>query len=347
MEKKNYNFMVKVTTLCPGNCKCCKNRLSEFKKIDYDKVYFDINNFKKLCNAIKNIGGTYIALSGGEPTIVQNLDEFISVAHNAGLATRINTSGFFIDEEKVKKWLDLGLDQIVLSIYGVDENTVNETRGNGEIFKRSLRALQVLSELKLKYNFIFIVQSVMMNDNYNQIDKILDLALKSHADKFWPSYLEDAINLPEARLSEEQVESFIKDIKPKMNRVLKNNNLDKQKNMQSLDDIYKENYSDYIYHSEDFKCYHIGNHISFFPDGRIDPCCGFEYICDKERIYVDYNKIEEILTTEFMGNLAKRKIEYCKYCPQGLHKEFLLRNNDFNEYDSRESLLQEQKKKYQ
>ena len=88
------------------------------------------------------------------------------------------------------------------SIYGVDENTVNETRGNGEIFKRSLRALQVLSELKLKYNFIFIVQSVMMNDNYNQIDKILDLAIKSHADKFWPSYLEDAINLPEARLSE-------------------------------------------------------------------------------------------------------------------------------------------------
>ena len=31
--QNNYNFMVKVTTLCAGNCKCCKNRLSELKKI--------------------------------------------------------------------------------------------------------------------------------------------------------------------------------------------------------------------------------------------------------------------------------------------------------------------------
>lgn len=260
------------------------------------------------------------------------------MAHNARLATRLNTSGFYINEDKVKRWLDLGLDQIVLSIYGIDEDTVNQTRGNSMIFKKSLKALEVLSELKLKYNFIFIIQSVIMNDNYNQIDKILNLAIKSHADKYWPSYLEDAINLPESRLSINQINDFRECVKPKIKEVLLNNNLNNGNNLQNLEDIYKETYSNYVYHDDNFNCIHKGNHLSFFPDGRIDPCCGFEYICDKERMYIDYNKIESILTTDFMESLSKRKIEYCKYCPQGLHRELLLRDNDFHEYSGKESL---------
>ena len=28
---KNFNFIVKLTTGCPGNCKCCRDRQENFK----------------------------------------------------------------------------------------------------------------------------------------------------------------------------------------------------------------------------------------------------------------------------------------------------------------------------
>ena len=28
---KNFNFIVKLTTSCPGNCKCCRDRQKHFK----------------------------------------------------------------------------------------------------------------------------------------------------------------------------------------------------------------------------------------------------------------------------------------------------------------------------
>ncbi len=330
--------MVKVTTLCPGNCKCCKNRLSEFKKIDTDKVFFQLENFEKVCKAIKNIGGTYIALSGGEPTIVPNLDEFISIAHSYGLTTRINTSGFNITEEKINKWLNSGLDQVVLSIYGTDYDTYTNSRGNETMYQKAFDALKILSKVKEKNNFILIIQTVIMKDNYKQMNDLLKLAIEYKADKFWPSYLEDAINLPDARLTKEDIDYFVSNIKPHMKQTILSNGLNKE-NIENIENIYLQYFEDYIYHKEKFKCRHLGKHLSFYPDGRIDLCCGYEYL-DLPIRYIDYNNIEQILTTEFMSEFKNEQLDYCKYCPQGLHREINLNNINFNEYEGKDCLYE-------
>ena len=335
--KKEYNFMVKLTTLCPGNCKCCKNRLSEFKKIDSNEKFFNINNFENLCRAIKNIGGTYIALSGGEPTIVPNLLDFIKIAKTYGLATRLNTSGFNINKENIREWLDAGLDQIVLSIYGIDFETYSKTRGNASMYKKGYEALKIISEMKEKYNFIFILQTVIMKDNYMQMNDLLNLAINYHADKFWPSYLEDAINLPDVRLTSNEITKFKIEVKPLMKNTLINHQMYSDENANNLKDIYNNDYIDYIYHDLSFRCHHLGKHLSFYPNGRIDLCCGFEYTNNCSR-YIDYNNIESVLTKEFMQQFENEKIEYCKYCPQGLHREINLSGLYFDEYDGKECL---------
>lgn len=335
--QNDYNFMIKLTTLCPGNCKCCKNRLSEFKKIDHDKVYFNIDNFRKLCFAINKIGGKYIAISGGEPTIVPNLTEFIKVAHSYGLSTRINTSGFNITRNRLIEWLDAGLDQIVLSVYGVDFNTYTIARGNELMYKKGFEALKIIKEVKEEYNFIFILQTVIMKDNYRQMNDLLKLAIKCHADKFWPSYLEDAYNLPEARLDSKDVNDFRNNIKKMMVKTLNDNQLNINNNFENLNRIYEEDYINYIYHPNKFICHHPGHHLSFYPDGRIDLCCGFEYI-DGYRQYVDYQGIDKILTVDFMKSFENMSFDYCKYCPQGLHQEINLNEIMFNEYEGRDCL---------
>ena len=220
MMNKDYNFIVKLTTGCPGNCKCCRDRQENFKLKNEKNSIFDIDVFEKICKNIKKLNGSYVCVSGGEPTMVRNIDDYIKIAKKYKLATRINTNGWNVTKENLESWLKNGLDQIVLSIYGLDENSIIETRGNRLIFDKSMRAVEVIKELKKKYKFIFIIQTIIMKENYKQMPQLLNYAIDSDTNLFWPSYLEDAINLPEVRLSCEEINDFKNNIIPKMKEII-------------------------------------------------------------------------------------------------------------------------------
>lgn len=336
---KNYNFIVKVTTGCPGNCKCCRDRQENFKYKSDKKMFFDIEVFKKICNNIKKLGGTYICLSGGEPTMAPNIDEYISIANSYGLATRINTNGWNITKENLEKWLNNGLDQIVLSIYGIDEKSIIETRGNKLIYERSMRALDAIKKLKKKYKFIFIMQTIIMKDTYKEMDKILELAIDSEVNLFWPSYLEDAINLPDIRMTEEEIKDFKNNIIPKMKNIILSKKLHNDltdKLLDSLDKYYNDGIENYIYHDEGFNCHWAGQHFTFYPNGIIDPCPGHEYFKSDYQYKIDYKKIDDFMKIENLQKNSNVCFDYCKYCPQGKHHEISFMDDNFNEHDSKE-----------
>ena len=52
---------------------------------------------------------------------------------------------------------------------------------------------------------------------------------------FWPSYLEDAVNLPDIRMNEKEIEDFKKNIIPEMRRIIAN----KIKNEEIVNNIEK------------------------------------------------------------------------------------------------------------
>ena len=57
----DYNFAIKLTTACPGNCKCCVNRKKNFE-IKKTATLFDIGIFEKIC---KNINIIIMFFSNG------------------------------------------------------------------------------------------------------------------------------------------------------------------------------------------------------------------------------------------------------------------------------------------
>ena len=82
MMNKDYNFIVKLTTGCPGNCKCCRDRQENFKLKNEKNSIFDIDVFEKICKNIKKLNGSYVCVSGGEPTMIRNIDDYIKIAKN-------------------------------------------------------------------------------------------------------------------------------------------------------------------------------------------------------------------------------------------------------------------------
>lgn len=336
----DYNFAIKLTTYCPGNCACCKHRKDNFIHKHDNNNFFNLDTFEKICNCIKKIGGKYIALSGGEPTIVPNLEQYIRLANDKGLSVRLNTSGWGITEEKLNKWLDCGLSQIVLSVYGINPETVDETRGNKLMYQKTREAIKIIYKIRKQRNFIFIMQSVIMKNNYREIPDIFELALENEADMFWPSYLEDAINLDSIRLSSKDIEIFKSRIIPYMKeKVISNKKYNKIKEsiFEDLEKIYNQSYPDYIYHQENnYSCPWPGKHFTFYPNGVIDPCPGHEYFKSEYQWKIDYNNIEDFFTKENISKNTMIQYDYCKYCPQGEHKAINLTCNKFHEHAKKE-----------
>lgn len=334
----DYNFIVKITTNCPGNCKCCCDRQENFKYKNDENVIFDINVFERICNNIRKLGGTYICLSGGEPTIVSNIDEYISIANKYGLATRINTNGWNVSIENLERWLNNGLDQIVLSIYGIDEQTIIKSRGNKLIYERSKRALNAIKTLKQKYNFIFIMQTIIMKDTYKQMDELLKLAIDNGANLFWPSYLEDAINLPDIRMTKSEIYDFKNTIIPKMEKIILSSKFDNNltnRLINSLNKYYNDGIKDFVYHDSNNNCHWMGHHFTFYPNGVIDPCPGHEYFKSNYQYKIDYKYIDEFMKIENLQKNENVCFDYCKYCPQGMHHEISFMDENFNEHDGK------------
>lgn len=324
----NFNFVVKLTTNCPANCKCCSNRKKEiFRKKENNKI-FSISNFDKLCKAIKNAGGSYVCLSGGEPTIVNSINDYFKIAYSYGLSTRINTNGWNITEENLSNWISLGLNQIVLSIYSLNSNITRDIRGNESLQYRALNAANLIGKFRNNNNFEFIIQTVIMRNNYHEMADILELAINNNSDYFWPSYLEDAINLSEIRMEEEHILDFRNKIIPKMKSVIKkysriyNYNIDTLFN--SIDKLYSNSYKNYIYHDNYFQCNWLGKHLTFYPNGFVYPCPGHEYFSSKYQIKLDYSKMDNCAIEQILNKNKMLNINNCKYCPQGVFQDINL-----------------------
>lgn len=328
---KDYNFIIKLTTSCPGNCKCCVNRQKSFLT-KTNNQFFDIDTLKIVCENTKKIGGTYICFSGGEPTMVPNLDEYIKVVHNYGLASRLNTNGWELTRESLTKYLENGLDQVVISVYGVTRDVVTNTRGNPLLFERTNSACNLLKEMKEKYKFILILQTIIMRDNYLFLPEILSKAIEMNADFFWPSYLEDAKNLPEVRMESKDIDGFCKNIKPKLKEVLKKNGYEYL--IDNVNKLYDKKYIDYIYHDKDYRCPLLGRHLTFYPNGVTDPCPGHEYFSsDAQKNYNDIG-IENIISKKNLSDNKEYSFEYCQFCPQGEHVGFCFHNEEIDEHST-------------
>lgn len=331
------NYIVKVTLNCPARCECCTNRQKQFRR-NNGKHTFNISDFEKVCSYIKSHGGEYVSLSGGEPTMVADISDYISIAHGVGLATRINTNGWNVTEDNLIEWGKRGLDQIVLSVYGLEKERVKELRGNSLLFEKSLLAARNIKKYKENNSLIFIIQTVMMKQSFEELPQILDFAIRAGADRLWPSYLEDAYNLKSIRMELEDIVKFKNVVIPQMRQVIMSSTIlsdrTKERLFESLTKYFDKDYSKGIYHMDGSPCFWKGRHFSFYPDGRVDPCPGHEYFSSDFQHHVNYGSIEKDM--EIMEEVEK--FSYCKYCPQGVHKELILTDISCHEHSRRESL---------
>jgi pyrroloquinoline quinone biosynthesis protein E len=165
-------LIAELTHRCPLHCVYCsnplelKNRANELPTEVWARVFQEA----------AQLGVLQADLTGGEPLARTDTIELIRAARTAGLYVNLITSGMPLDEARLAKLIDAGLDHLQLSFQGAREETANEISGT-KAHAQKLRVLEWLKKVRVAVTLNFVIHRF----NIDQIEEMLALAESSSA----------------------------------------------------------------------------------------------------------------------------------------------------------------------
>ena len=178
-EKKSktlipYAMLCELTHRCPLSCPYCSNPVQlEMKS---NEISTDL--WKKALSDGVKIGILQAHFSGGEPTARKDLEDLVSHASQIGLYTNLITSGVLINEERLKKLYDSGLDHVQVSIQDTDEKNSEKIAG----FKGHQKKINTCKLIR-KVGLPLTINSVMHRQNLHNLKDMIKLAIDLNAER--------------------------------------------------------------------------------------------------------------------------------------------------------------------
>lgn len=310
MEK---HAVCKVILKCNAKCQNCQSRKNEFNFRGKDTT-MSLELFEDFCKEFKDNGGTSISISGGEPTILQNLERYIEIANECSLKTRLMTNGSYLTHEKIIKFIDAGLKELVVSFYSTNEENFNKLRNSEGLFNKTKNAIELLSNFSKE--LILIMQTIVSKVNYEDLPYILEYAYLKRFHYMWISLLENAKDLEQIRMADEDIDKYNNEIIPQLQNIIKNNCVDNYKeNCKILSsNKMQKYYSKGLYKLNEYNCPFIKKFYLLYPNGDLGYCPGYEYFSGEKTNFF-FDRLDKINYERIKAFLKEK----CFYCPHGMH----------------------------
>src|SRR5690349_8639511 len=165
-------LIAELTHRCPLHCVYCSNPLELRSRANELPTETWVRIFKEAAE----LGVMQADLTGGEPLARTDILELVRAARTAGLYVNLITSGMPLDEARLTKLIDAGLDHLQLSFQGAHEETANEISGT-KAHAQKLRVLDWLKKVRVALTLNFVIHG----NNIDQIEEMLALAESSSA----------------------------------------------------------------------------------------------------------------------------------------------------------------------
>jgi pyrroloquinoline quinone biosynthesis protein E len=170
---KPLGLVAELTHRCLLGCPYCSNPLTLESRDDE----LDAGTWSRVFKEAAGLGVLQVHLSGGEPGARRDLVDIAANAREAGLYTKLITSGVGITTRTMRDLWEAGLDHVQVSIQDADAVSSDCIAGYRGAFQRkhALAAEAVRLGLPLTVNF------VVHRANIGRISDMVDLALKLKA----------------------------------------------------------------------------------------------------------------------------------------------------------------------
>jgi pyrroloquinoline quinone biosynthesis protein E len=157
-------LIAEITHRCPLHCVYCSNPVvlttakSELSSEDWLRVFQEA----------ARLGVLHVHLTGGEPAARADLGQLIAGAHGSGLYTNLITSGMGISRDRLKDFVNAGLDHIQLSFQDSQVEHADSIAGT-----RSHEHKVELAGWIREHRIAFTVNLVVHRQNLDHLEEMI------------------------------------------------------------------------------------------------------------------------------------------------------------------------------
>lgn len=166
-------LLAELTYRCPLHCVFCYNPV-DFAKHEDELPTAD---WLRVLREARAIGAVQCGFSGGEPLQRDDLEELVEEAHRLGYYTNLITSGIGLNEKRIARLKEAGLDHIQLSFQD-STREVNDFLSSTRTFDLKRKA----AELIKAYGYSMVLNCVIHRLNIDHVERIIELAVELEAD---------------------------------------------------------------------------------------------------------------------------------------------------------------------
>jgi MoaA/NifB/PqqE/SkfB family radical SAM enzyme len=156
---------LELTNDCNFGCIHCHR-----KKMRLNLGYIDVKIFKKLIDEISTYPITFLRLVGrGEPTLHPDLAEIMEYLKNKQIKVELSTNGNLFNNFSYEEILSWNIDILDISVDGIDKDTYNEIRKNGdyECLKKNIGNFYNIRNKLNRHSPIITIRNVIF-PNFSQ-----------------------------------------------------------------------------------------------------------------------------------------------------------------------------------
>lgn len=324
-------LVIKPTLKCNANCMGCVNRKQQHSPAMREKQQLSLEQWKAVIGDAALLGATDLHISGGEPTLYENLVDIIKEGRKYSMHVSMMSNGSGNGKDYLKGLLQAGLDEICISLYSHRPEVHDKIRRSKNLWNKATETVQILAGLCEDYpKFSLNTMSIILKENYQTFDELIRFhrSLGSHG--MTVSYLEGDFEKKNL-LSEEEILEFKNTVIPKA--INDCHNLDPEIKDCTIN-ILKEFYSDKVGNIEDFaqgiywKCNYCEPSRGFalvWSNGTVVPCFMCEYTTEPVMGNIFENSLRVLWKSDKWNSFRTNLHEKCSLCPMNLHRRLPLR----------------------
>lgn len=189
-------LIVENTSKCNLKCPMCPREFGYYPPAD-----FDFGLFKSIIDEISDQTELVFPWGGGEPLLNPDLFKMVRYCKDAGIYTVVSTNATLLNEDRSRRLIESGLDNLIIAFDGTTPEVYEEYRKGAKFEKVRQNILRFLEIKKETGTGMFVVlQMVRLPHNQHQVrdfQKIWDIEGVDEV-----RIKEDEIVIPEVALEE-------------------------------------------------------------------------------------------------------------------------------------------------
>jgi pyrroloquinoline quinone biosynthesis protein E len=166
-------LLAELTYRCPLHCVFCYNPV-DFAR---DETELSTADWLRVLGEARALGAVQCGFSGGEPLQRDDLEILVAEARRLGYYTNLLTSGIGLNEERIARLKQAGLDHIQLSFQD-STREVNDFLSSTRTFDLKRKAAALIKS----YGYPMVMNCVIHRMNIDHIDRIIELAVELDAE---------------------------------------------------------------------------------------------------------------------------------------------------------------------